>query len=74
MNYYYDYNTFIKVVNDYKQQVQGENTESAKRILKALKDTMDAYDSVRELSIQEQNVVMGILMNSMAASYILNNK
>lgn len=30
MNYYYDYNTFIKVVNDYKQQVQRENTESAK--------------------------------------------
>lgn len=74
MNYYYDYNTFIKIVNDYKQQVQKDNTESAKRILKALKDTMDAYDSIRELSIQEQNVVMGILMNSMAASYILNNK
>lgn len=35
---------------------------------------MDAYDSIRELSIKEQNVVMGILMNSMVASYILNNK
>lgn len=45
-----------------------------KRFLKALKDTMDAYDSICELSIQEQSVVMGILMNSMAASYILNNK
>lgn len=37
MNYYYDYNTFIKVVSDYKQQVQRENTESAKKIFKSFK-------------------------------------
>lgn len=45
-----------------------------KEILKALKDIMDAFDSMKDLTVQERDLVMNILMNSIAASHIISSK
>lgn len=60
----------LKKMDEYKKIVQKENTESSKKILKALKGTIDAYNSIRELSVQEFNEFGQIIREATLISYI----
>lgn len=63
-------NILLKKMDEYKQIVQKENIESSTKILKALKDTIDAYNSIRELSVQEFNEFGQIIRAATLISYI----
>ena len=55
MNYNYDYETFVATINNYEKELE-KNKESNKKIIKAIKDTKDALDSVKDLNQNEFNV------------------
>lgn len=72
MNYNYDYETFITTINNYEKELE-KNKESNEKIIKAIKDTKDALDSVKDLNQNEFNVYSQILLASLGCYYISKN-
>lgn len=72
MNYNYDYETFITTINNYEKESE-KNKESNEKIIRAIKDTKDALDSVKDLNQNEFNVYSQILLASLGCSYMSKN-
>lgn len=72
MNYNYDLKTFITTINNFEKELE-KNKESNEKIIKAIKDTTDALDSIKDLNQNEFNVYSQILLASFGCSYIFKN-
>ncbi len=65
-----DYTAFIQSINEIKDKLEKENNDSYKKILKALKDFIDAVDSMHDLNPKEAEEFINIVSSSYAFSQI----
>ncbi|MBE6146488.1 MAG: hypothetical protein E7171_07700 [Firmicutes bacterium] len=72
MNYNYDLETFITTINNFEKELE-KNKESNEKIIRAIKDTKAALDSVKDLNQNEFNIYSQILFASLGCSYISKN-
>lgn len=68
-----DYAIFIQSINEIKDKLEKENNDSYKKILKALKDFIDAADSMHDLNPKEaeefKRIVQACLTSSLIAKF-----
>lgn len=69
-----NYAIFMKNMNDFKAQLEKANNDSYKKVLKALKDFIDAVDSMNDLNPEEANEFMKIVSSSWIFSAITKSK
>ena len=65
-----DYTIFMQSINEIKDKLEKENNDSYKKILKALKDFIDAVDSMHDLNLKEAEEFINIVSSSYAFSQI----
>ncbi len=65
-----DYAIFMQSINEIKDKLEKENNDSYKKILKALKDFIDAVDSMHDLNPKEAEEFINIVCSSYAFSQI----
>lgn len=65
-----DYTIFMQSINEIKDKLEKENNDSYKKILKALKDFIDAVDSMHDLNPKEAEEFIYIVSSSYAFSQI----
>lgn len=65
-----DYTIFMQSINEIKDKLEKENNDSYKKILKALKDFIDAVDSMHDLNPKETEEFINIVSSSYAFSQI----
>ena len=65
-----DYTIFMQSINEIKDKLEKENNDSYKKILKALKDFIDAVDSMHDLNPKEAEEFIIIVSSSYAFSQI----
>lgn len=65
-----DYTIFMQSINEIKDKLEKENNDSYKKILKALKDFIDAVDSMHDLNSKEAEEFIYIVSSSYAFSQI----
>lgn len=68
-----NYVIFMKKINGFKEQLEKANNDSYKKILKALKDFIDAVDSMHDLNPKEAEEFANIVFSSLAFSEITKN-
>lgn len=66
-----NYDNIVKAINDYKNQLE-RNVKSDEKVLKALKDTLDAMESLNELSNEERNRFANYMILALSGLKILN--
>jgi hypothetical protein len=74
-NYVYDRNIFITRMEEYQQQVEkmNQNIDSNRKLLKALKDSMEAFDSLSALNREEADQYLRILCAAVSSSFVIRN-
>lgn len=65
-----DYAIFIQSINEIKDKLEKENNDSYKKVLKALKDFIDAVNSMHDLNRKEAEEFINIVSSSYAFSQI----
>lgn len=75
-SYGYDFNIFMNRMKEFQSQLNQiqNNDKSAKKVLEALKDTADFFDKLSELGSKEREMYFNLLFNSLACSYVMNNR
>lgn len=67
-----NYDNIVKAINDYKKQLE-ENAKRDEKVFKALKDTLDAMESLNELSNEERSRFADYMILALSGLEILNN-
>ena len=65
-----NYENFMKKMNEFKTQLEINNNDSYKKVLKAVKDFIDAVDSMHDLNPKEAEEFLKIVSSSFAFSTI----
>lgn len=65
-----NYVIFMKKMNQFKTQLEKNNNDSYKKVLKAIKDFIDAVDSMHDLNPKETEEFIKIVTSSLALSNI----
>lgn len=65
-----DYAIFMQSINEIKDKLEKGNNDSYKKILKAIKDLIDAIESVRDLNSAEMEEFKKIVCSSLTSSLI----
>lgn len=68
-----NYVIFMKNMNEFKTQLEKTNNDSYKKVLKAVKDFIDAVDSMNDLNPKEAEEFINIVTSSLAFSTITKN-
>ena len=66
-----NHDNIVKAINDYKKQLE-ENAKRDEKVLKALKDTLDAMESLNELSNEERSRFADYMILTLSGLEILN--
>lgn len=66
-----NHDNIVKAINDYKKQLE-ENAKSDEKVFKALKDTLDAMESLNELSNEERSRFANYMILTLSGLEILN--
>ena len=69
-----DYAIFIQSINEIKDKLEKENNDSYQKILKAIKDLIDAIESVRDLNPKEMEEFKRIVQSCLTPSLIAKFK
>lgn len=69
-NSYYDFDRFMFRLNEYRMQVEkmDQTIERNKKILKAIKDTIDFMNSFNSLNIEEKDMYFKALLGALMYS------
>lgn len=75
-NYGYDFNIFMNKMKEFQSQLNQtqNNDESAKKVLEALKDTIEFLDKFSKLDSKELGIYFNLLSTSFACSYVMDNR
>lgn len=65
-----NYENFMKKMNEFKTQLEINNNDSYKNVLKAVKEFIDAVDSMHNLNSKEAEEFLKIVSSSFAFSTI----
>lgn len=65
-----NYEIFMKKMNEFKKQLEINNNDSYKNVLKAVKDFINAVDSMHDLNPKEAEKFAKIVTTSLAFSDI----
>lgn len=66
-----NHDNIVKAINDYKKQLE-ENAKRDEKVFKALKDTLDAMESLNELSNEERSRFVNYMILALSGLEILN--
>ena len=66
-----NHDNIVKAINDYKKQLE-ENDKRDEKVFKALKDTLDAMESLNELSNEERSSFANYMILVLSGLEILN--
>lgn len=75
-NYGYDFNIFMNKMKEFQSQLNQtqNNDERAKKVLEALKNTIEFYDKFSKLDNKERGIYFNLLSTSLACSYVMYNR
>lgn len=68
-----NYLTFMNNMITIKEQLEKNNSDSYKKILDAVKDFIEAVDSINKLNPKEAKEFQNIVLSALTASMIGNN-
>ena len=65
----YNYELFRKGMTNYKMQLENSGIESDKRVVEAVKDFLEALDSMNKLNREEENKFLQLVAASLDESF-----